>query len=290
MPLLPVRALLNSPASFHRSAKRFGSIALGLGRVMLLTALVLLFVSIRGKEGTHALQSCVGDVTCPAGVGLQDPICHLVSPDSCGNCPGVDKRISHDGGTCCYFVTSPIVIDLEGTGFHLTDIPHGVTSPIVLSFHKQYEVSWTAAGSNDAWLVLDRDGDGRIDDFTEMFGNFTPQPDPPPGQMKNGFLALAVFDQPEFGGNNDGWITAEDQIFSKLRVWQDKNHDGISQPDELHTLESVGITGISLHYTLSQRRDRFGNSFRFHSVIRSADGSEVGKSIYDVFLLVGDKN
>lgn len=260
-------------------------------RVVLFTVVLLLLASLRvvDKVGPHAQGTCSGSIPCPPGIGGQDPICYLRPTDSCGNCAGNQRPTTENGMPCCYYWTSPIVIDLEGTGFHLTDIPNGVTSPILLSFHKLYQISWTAPDSNDAWLVLDRDGDGRIDDFTEMFGNLTPQPEPPAGQSKNGFLALAVFDQPEFGGNNDGWITAEDQIFSKLRVWQDKNHDGISQPDELRTLESVGITGISLHYTVSERRDQFGNLFHYHSVIRGSDGSEVHKSIYDVFLLVADK-
>lgn len=256
--------------------------------IALFTVFFFLLMSVPTGKGTrpHA-QGCSGEVKCPPGVGTTDPICYLANPDACGNCTG--NRHRYPGSSCCYFVTSPIVIDLDGTGFHLTDIPDGVTSPILLEFHKLYQISWTARQSSDAWLVLDRDGNGLIDDFTEMFGNMTPQPEPPPGQQKNGFLALAVYDQPEFGGNNDGWITSEDQIFSKLRVWQDKNHDGVSQPDELHTLESVGITGISLHYTLSQRKDQFGNIFRYRSTIRSSDGSETSKFIYDVFLLVGEK-
>lgn len=226
-------------------------------------------------------------MNCPLGTGGQDPICHLSNPDSCGKCAGNAKR--YPGSFCCYFVTSPIVLDLEGTGFQFTDLAHGVASPIDLNFRRLFQVSWTAPDSNNAWLVLDRNGNGVIDDFTEMFGNLTPQPDPPVGQKKNGFLALAVFDQPDHGGNNDGWITEEDAIFPKLAVWLDKNHDGISQPDEMYSLSSVGVSGISLHYMLSEKKDKFGNTFRYRSVVRSSNGSEIDKSIYDVFLLVGDE-
>lgn len=259
-------------------------------RITLLTLLVILTISLRGNHESqpHAQAICTGSVTCPPGTGLEDPICTLRPPNACGSCTANEKPIVANGIQCCYFVTSPIILDLDGTGFHLTNVANGVDSPILLPFQQIYPISWTAPDHNNAWLVLDRNGNGRIDDFSEMFGNLTPQPDPPAGQFKNGFLALAVYDQPQAGGNGDGWISAQDGIFSQLRVWQDTNHDGVSQPEELHTLESVGIAAISLDYSVSKKQDRFGNKFNYRSVVRSTDGSLTDKKIYDVFLLVGN--
>lgn len=221
-------------------------------------------------------------------MGGQDPICHLRNDPGCNSCSKPIYEYAYNS-ICCYTVTSPIILDLDGSGFHLTDAAHGVISPILLEYKQLFQISWTAAGANDAWLVLDRNGDGKIDDFSEMFGNLTPQPEPPAGQFKNGFLALAVYDRPEFGGNGDGWITKEDAIYAKLQVWQDKNHDGISQPEELHSLESVGVAGISLDYHLSKKEDDFGNRFTYRSVIRDMNGGEAGKVIYDVFLRASNK-
>jgi hypothetical protein len=103
-----------------------------------------------------------------------------------------------------------------------------------------------------------------IDSGAELFGNFTSQPSTNRKGGANGFLALAVFDQPRNGGNGDGQISAEDSVYSDLRVWIDSNHDGISQPDELKTLAELGIRALSLRYTVNRKTDEFGNVFEFN--------------------------
>jgi hypothetical protein len=143
------------------------------------------------------------------------------------------------------------------------------------------QTAWTAAGSGNAFLCLPG-LNGRCDDGADLFGNFTPQP---PSDHPNGFLALAVYDLPAHGGNGNGVIDAGDAIFSSLRLWIDANHDGISQPEELFTLPSLGVNSISLSYHLSERTDQYGNLFRYVGTVdpNDSDPTHVGKKVYDVF-------
>jgi hypothetical protein len=210
--------------------------------------------------------------------GCPDPsptfYCGQIMPET--NCP----YYYFTSGTCY----SPVLVDVQGDGFSLTDAAGGVDFDLDGNPGGAKErLAWTAAGSDDAWLAIDRDGNGSIDSGRELFGNVTPQP-PTDGEA-NGFNALSSFDRPARGGNSDGVIDGRDAAFAYLRLWQDVNHDGVSQPSELHALPELDVVRLGLSYKESKRTDASGNRFRYRAKVDDARGAKAGRWAWDVFLV-----
>src|SRR5471032_2651420 len=111
---------------------------------------------------------------------------------------------------------------------------------------------------------MDLNGNGNIDNGSELFGSGTTLAD---GQKAaNGYAALAELDT-----NHDGVINSQDAAFGKLDVWVDSNADGISEAGELHTLSSLGITQLNLSTTVGSTVSN-GNTLGLVSSFDTSDG------------------
>ena len=198
------------------------------------------------------------------------------------NCPEPDGGCGEDyhwsSTTCKCIRNSPIIIDVDGDGFDLTNAANGVD--FNFSGDGFQRLSWTAPGSDDAFLTLPHNGN--VASGFELFGNLTHQPETP---NPNGFLALAEYDKPEQGGNSDGVIDAGDQVFSLLRLWQDTNHNGVSEEEELHTLPELDVESISLNFKKSKKTDAHGNEFSFRAKVEGGRHSRTGRWAWDVFFV-----
>jgi hypothetical protein len=142
--------------------------------------------------------------------------------------------------------TSPLILDLDGNG---VQTQHWAANTL-FDIDGDGDLDQTGwVGEGDGLLALDRNGDGSINDGSELFGTATTLDDG--SKAEDGFAALAELDS-----NGDGRIDASDEAFASLRVWMDANKDGVSQGGELYSLSSLGIASINLQ---SQQTSELNN-------------------------------
>jgi hypothetical protein len=159
-------------------------------------------------------------------------------------------------------VVGPVAIDLDGNGIDLTPTRD---SNVQFDWDGDGATESTGwVGSGDGLLVIDVGGDGIIDQRKEIaFTNWMPY-------ATSDMEALAAV----FDTNKDGIFNASDDRWGEFRIWQDKDQDGRSGADELQTLDSIGITSISL--TLSGQEQSFadGSMINGTSTVIWSDGRQ----------------
>ena len=197
--------------------------------------------------------------------------------------------------------------DINGIGLYTCDDDDSCThyqcqTPLVLIFDTTSAVTyWTDEGSHrfdlsptgdgsatqvdwptsaTPWLAIDRDGDGRISSGRELFGSASPTLT---GVAHDGFEALAELD-----ANDDQVIDRRDPGYDALLIWSDANHDRISQPEELTSLNELGVSSLSLTFGRSPRCDQRGNCEveRAPFEWRGSDGRPQRGALVDVHLAV----
>jgi hypothetical protein len=152
----------------------------------------------------------------------------------------------------------PIVLDLDGDGVELTSYQRGAQFDLIGSGRAQ-QVAFVHGG--DAFLALDRNGDGIINSGKELFGE--------QHGARNGFEELRSFDD-----NGDGVINRDDAIYEDLRLFRD-NGNGITEAGELLSLAEAGVEEIDLNYREVDQRAAGGNRITQIASFLRSDGSRV---------------
>lgn len=169
----------------------------------------------------------------------------------------------------------PLVIDLGTPGIELTSVENGVHFDLDKNGFAE-KTAWI--GKEDGFLALDRNGNGFIDDGGELFGDQV--------IMSNGKTASSGFEAlKDLDTNDDGVINKDDEQFENLRVWVDSDQNGISAPDELKTLDELGITSISLDHINKDTVDsETGTAVTESSIVNFTDGTtrEIAEHWFEV--------
>ena len=156
---------------------------------------------------------------------------------------------------------TPLILDLNGNGFQLTSVENGVHFDMDGDGYREL-ISWTKGGQDtDGFLVMDKNGNGQIDDGSELFGEFD--------GTSNGFAQLARHDS-----NGDGKISKKDEAFKDLKIWKDKNHNGTVEAGEMQSLWRNEIKEISLNTRVTDKVDEHGNGLFERASFTRRDGSK----------------
>ncbi|MCR5389003.1 MAG: hypothetical protein K6E56_07145 [Lachnospiraceae bacterium] len=129
---------------------------------------------------------------------------------------------------CDYIKTDPLMINIG------TDIPSVSDQKFLFDLDadgKKEKISF--AGKGSGFLALDKNGDGKINDGSELFGT----------KSGDGFKDLAAYDE-----DGNGWIDENDDVFNKLKVWtKDENGN-----DKLIDLKKADVGAIYLGHEETQ--------------------------------------
>ena len=171
-------------------------------------------------------------------------------------------EVNRDGKAHGY---DPLILNLGGNGIETISVAAFSGS----LFDHNNDGIRTATGwisADDGLLVRDLNGNGLIDNGSELFGNNTRLAN---GQnAAHGYAALSELDS-----NHDNLINQADELFSSLKVWQDINQDGISQANELFTLQALGIQSLNLEHQEDNKDLGNGNRLTHIGSYTKIDGT-----------------
>jgi Ca2+-binding RTX toxin-like protein len=233
----------------------------------------------KSSDGTiYSLSGTTLTVTVNDGIFVDSTITILNFRNGAG---GITLRTNRPNTEQAECQRDPLIIDLNSDRRVVTELSQSYAYFDLDNDGFREHVGWSTP--SDGFLVRDLNGNGQIDNGSELFGT---------GRVERdginlarvgteGFSELGVLD-----GNNDGLISALDAGFSTLRVWVDANGDALTDAGELKTLAELGLVSISLRTRASDDLDpgRDGSNASFMSSVTQTNGSVIG--IYDVYLTI----
>ena len=181
------------------------------------------------------------------------------------------KERIREGFTTAADTRSPLVVDLDGDGVETTTTEDGTHFDHDNNGFAE-KTAWV--GKDDGLLVRDINGNGQIDNGTELFGNNSVLSSGE--KAANGFEALADLDS-----NEDNIFNNQDTVWNQVKVWKDANSNGIVDEGELLTLEQANVSGINLDYENSTTTDESGNQHNQTGTFIKTDGTT--GSVHDVW-------
>ncbi|MBL8397909.1 MAG: carboxypeptidase regulatory-like domain-containing protein, partial [Candidatus Accumulibacter sp.] len=173
-----------------------------------------------------------------------------------------ENDMTWDVGIC------PIAIDLDGNGVRTVSRENSGGKFDLFGNGGAVNSGWLSGG--DGFLAIDQNGNGRIDDISELFGG---------NERGAGFAKLASFDS-----NADGVVNAADAGFANLKIWQDANGNHQTDDGELMSLADAGVVGLFVQYEALPFLDANQNLHLERSTAAMADGSTA--SMTDVYFNV----
>lgn len=212
-------------------------------------------------ERTMVFSATIKGSVTSATTDLQDAIREAGG----GDVAAEDMAVSVEGGVMKLEVKvkvraalqDPLVLDLDGDGIDLKSADEGVAFDITGDGRKEQTAF---VQGDDALLYMDQNGNGLADNGRELFGDQEGD--------AHGFAELAKHDS-----NRDGVIDRNDAAYTRLRLWQDLNGDGVNQRQESRTLEEAGVDSISVDHDYDGREDGSGNRIAETGRFTRTDGS-----------------
>lgn len=156
-------------------------------------------------------------------------------------------------------IASPIAIDLNGDGIKTIGSFTSVVDFDITGDGAKERTGWLSG--EDGFVAMDRNGNGRVDDATELFGG---------SERGAGYAELAELDD-----NNDGVIDAADAAYAALKLWQDANVNGVTDSGELRSLAEASVTVLNLSYTSQEVYDHGNLIGEFSSAVVAGSSTEM---------------